>query len=425
MENRAELKRMYRRELLQGMLTAATAVLLPRQASARTRSEPVCGYNMPVMAIDGPAAWDAAYETRWGRLGPQTRRQIDLVLHNKNGYYDDSNGVFAWIVHYWIRAWVAMAELTGDRKYMDCCVSFIDYMVDHTDQRRILRGEIHENYVRDPLYFRTTGRGGPFWKRGRDAIVLNTGRICHGILCFVDTVYAGRRRWEAYKAKADSYFAQARIAVDAFDNDWQVFADKGSYHYRDSAGSGQLGVTRTAFNQSATMMSAHLILHKWRPDSARADKIRRLAKYWIDDFARPAGNGTVSWRYIIHPHIVDTEDVGHAGIDIDFLVAAYESGLTELTRNHMEQLARTYRLNVIDGRGGLNRYVDGTTTAGFDEHWNAAVGWFQLARYDPAIVSDALTVYNIKYRPESKPGILWARPMLGWANLLLAAKICS
>ncbi len=172
------------------------------------------------------------------------------------------------------------------------------------------------------------------------------------------------------------------------------------------------------------MMSAQLLLNKWRPDTGRVDKIRRLAQYWIDDFAEPRSDGTLTWHYIRHSEMTQTEDVGHASVDLDFLIAAHQSGLTRLTRSHMDGLVRTYLRHVVDGRGSLNNFVDGTSEPGFDEHWNAAVGWFGLARFDPAVVDAALAVYNVKYRSDSEPGILWARPMLGWANLLCAARRC-
>ena len=395
----------------------------PVRASARLGTD-ACGLGLAGAEFQTRQHWDAAFVSRWGLLGYQSRDQIETMIHAKNGVYDDTNGVFAWIVHYWIRAWVTMAKLTGDRKYMQACVSVIDFLFEHTDQRRVLRGEIVEDYNRDPLYLKGSGKGGPFWKRGRDAIVLNTGQVAHGILHFVDAVYADRGRWAQFVPAADRYFAGSRIAVDAFDNDWQVFGQKGSYHYRDSQGSGQLGTTRAAFNQSATMMSAQVIINRWRPDPARAEKIRRLARYWVEDFAIPRADGSFIWPYMIHPELGVTEDAGHANIDVDFLAMAYETGLTDLTRSHIDGLVRTFLNNQYNGYDGLNMYVDGQTEPGFDEHWNAATGWFALARHDARVSDVALRVYNARYKRNATGGILWARPMLGWANLLAASRSC-
>jgi len=422
-----EMTQVSRRALLTG-LAAATALgpsgLGARAATVAARGRPPCGLGLGAGGFRSSRDWDAVFTARWGALGPQSRRQIETMIHAKNGRYDDSDGVFAWIVHYWIRAWVAMARLTGERKYLQACVSLIDYMLDHTDERRVTRGEITENYVRDPLYLKGTGRGGPFWKRGRDAIVLNTGQVANGILRVVDAVYSDRGRFAEFLPAADRAFAQCRIAVDAFDNDWQVVGNKGSYHYRDSAGSGDLGVTRAAFNQSATMVGAHLMIHKWRPDPARADKVRRLTQYWLEDFAIPRADGSYIWPYMIHPELGVMEDAGHASIDVDFLVMAYESGLTDLTEAHMAGLSKTYLLSLVNGHGGLNQFVDGTTRRGFDEHWNAAIGWFGLARYEPHVALAALNIYATQYPFDAPDGRLWARPMLGWANLLTAARSC-
>ena len=235
-----------------------------------------------------------------------------------------------------------MAHLTGDPKYMHACLSFVEYMLAHTDERRIERGEITEAYVRDPLYLRGTGKGGPFWKRGNSAICLNTGQIAHAIMIFSDAVLRDPKRWQRFVPAARRAFSEAKKAVDAFDNDWQVTGRTGSYHYRDSQGSGQLGVARAAFNQSATMMVAQLLIHGLEPSPCRADKIARLARYWMDDFAKVQADGTVVWRYIINPDFPQIEDTGHASIDVDFLTRAYLSGLTDLQGSHMTALAKTF-----------------------------------------------------------------------------------
>ncbi|MFQ5625222.1 MAG: hypothetical protein ACE5FM_01035 [Methyloligellaceae bacterium] len=417
-----------RRRVTKGLIaTGFASVLFPAVGHAsvvKANTWPVCGLDLSHAAFRTPADWDRIYAKFWGSLGPQTKTQIDTVIHNIAGVYDDRDAEFAWIVHYWIRAWIVMADLTGQSKYMDMCVSFIDYMLDHTDERRIERGEITERYVREPLYLKGTGRGGPIWKRGGNGSVLNTGQVVRSILYFVDAVFENPGRWSAYRTEAERYLAAAILAADAFDNDWQKFENKGSYHYRSSAGTGDLGTARTAFNQSATMVTAHLLINKWRPDAARADKVRRLAQYWIDDFAIPQSGGTLKWRYILNPNIKDVEDAGHAAIDLDFLIPAYLSGVTNLTRSHMTALAQTFLKRLYTGASGSNRFVDGTTESGFSEHYNAGFGWFELGRFAPEIVSVTLRIYNANYPPDAPGGVLWARPMLGWANLLRAARRC-
>ncbi|MBB4304796.1 hypothetical protein GGD81_003860 [Rhodobium orientis] len=407
-----------RRHLLR---SAAAAAVLPSAVPARAARKAVCGIDLSRAAFNSVSDWDSVFEARWGPLGTIGKSRILEWIGARDGVYDDRDGVLAWILGYWVRAFVTMADLTGAPRHMDAAASLIAFILDHTDARRVARGEIVENYARDPLYFRGTGEGGPFWKRGDDAIVLNTGHIANPILRFADLVFRDADRFGAYMPEAVRTFTEARIAVDAFDNDWQVVGDKGSYHYRDSQGSGQLGTTRTAFNQSATMMTAEILLDRWRPNAGRVDKIGRLVRYWLEDFADFRPDGTVSWPYMIHPTLGVTEDVGHASIDVDFLVAAFDTGRTDLTEEHMATLARTFLEKIYDGRGGLNRFVDGTTEPGFGEHWNAAIGFLELARFAPRVADVALNVFNAKYPPDAPDGILWARPMLGWATLLKAA----
>ncbi len=414
-----------RRALLSGL--AASIGLAPGLARAAFRPDPWpgCALDLSRAPVRTPADWDRIYERYWGPLGSHGRDQIDNIIHAKNGVYDDSEAVFAWIVHYWLRAFVVMADLTGEARYMDSAVSFIDVILDNTDEKRVARGEISGGYVRDPLYLRRSGRGGPFWKRGDWASVLDTGQVIRGLMAFVDAVYRAPVRWAAYRAVADRAFAAAIRAADAFDNDWQVIGDTGAYHYRDSQGSGQLGTTRTAFNQSATMAAAQLMIHAWRPDPGRLDKVRRLVRHWLADYAVEMPDGALTWRYILIPSNTDPEDAGHATIDLNFLVAAFLSGRTDLTSIHMAGLAQTFRTRLYDGGTGLNRFVDGTTDADYAEHFNAGFGWFDLARFDPKIAEIALTIYSAHYPPDAPGGTLWARPMLGWANLLRAGRACA
>ena len=416
-----------RRQVLTNIaaLTIPMAGSLFRPDTASATKLPFCDFAVPAPVIAGRRQWDEAYETRWGRLGWQSRDQIDYILHNVDGVYDDVGAEFAWIIHYWIRAWLAMASLTGWTGYMDACASVIDYMFDHTDEKRVARGEMVEDYIRDPLALQGSGRGGPFWKRENRADVLNTGQIARAIMYFVDAVYSNPNRWQAYRRFADRYFGLVTLAADAFDNDWRDFGDKGSYFYRDSEGSGVLGTTATAFNQSATMVEAHLLIHKWRPDPARANKVRRLARYWLEEFLETRPDGTLVWPYMIHPELGVTEDTGHATIDVDFLVAAYASGLTDLDTSHMQGLVRTFMAKVYDGNRGLNAFVDGRQDPGFSDHYNAGFGWFRLARFEPRIVPIVARIYNAHYPPDSPPGQLWARPMLGWANILNSLRRCG
>ena len=378
----------------------------------------ISGLDLSAAEFKTADDWASVYEGIWGTLGKQTQAQFDQHLLNVNSVYDDTDGRFAWTLHFWIKALVAMAGITEQKKYLDTCVSFIDYMFDHTDQRRAEGGETI-TYTRDPLLFRGTGLGGPFWKRGSQADAYITGQITNSIMVFVDFVY-GNKWARPFRCKADEYFAQVKTAIDAFDNDWQWFGNKGSYFYRDSAGSGNLGITKTAFNQSATMLRAQLYVHRWEPNDARAEKIRRHVNYWLEEFVTLNPDGTLVYPYITND--VTVEDANHAVLDLDFLIAAYHSKLTNLSADHMNRFAKTFVTKVYDGSNGVNKFIDGTPDAGFDGNFEAGISWLDLALFDPSIAGIVLGIFNAHYLADGSGSTLWARPMLGWANILKAAQ---
>ena len=231
-------------------------------------------------------------------------------------------------------------------------------------------------------------------------------------------VFENRDAWPAYALLGENYFDQVKTAVDAFDADWKTFGEAGSYYYRDSGGTNILGETETAFNQSATMCAAQLLIDKWDADSSRKDKATRIAKYWTDHFADFRDDGTVVWPYMIHPKLGVTEDTGHASVDLDFLVLAHKHGISAISTKHIDALSRTFKKNIWRSDGRLHEYVDGTTKGSFDEHYNAGFGWFDLSEFDDEIAAMALKTYQKFYHAQAAPGQIWARPMLGWANLL-------
>jgi len=407
-----------RRQLIQS--STASAIGLTAPAIIMTEGVKAAALIKLETGFATPEDWRNQYEARWGRVGSQTRADIEFVVHAKDGVYDDQHGPFAWIVHYWLRAWVKMADLTGDEKYLIMGMSFIDYMFDHIDEKRVTRGEINENYLREPLGLQGTGKGGPFWKRWEEVNVLNTGMVTHGIMRFCDGIFENRDRWPAYAITAEKYVEGVKRAVDAFDTDWKNTGESGTYYYRDSGGSNALGDTSISFNQAATMCAAHLYLNKWEQNASRREKAERLCRFWVDEYARMQSDGTVHWAYRINTGdpLGDKEDAGHGTVDLDFLMLAYELGISGLEDKHIKAIAQTFKQNIWRKDGSLNEFVDGSTSEGYNEHFNAGFGWFELSKYDPDILPMIFKTYHKHYQHTAKPGEIWARPMLGWANLL-------
>lgn len=405
-----------RRSLMQKSAASALGLSLPNNIAPLALANRIHAET----GFSTPDEWRNIYEKRWGRIGTQPKSAIEFVVHAKGGLYDDQQSPFAWIVHYWLRAWIKLADMTGDEKYLLTGISYIDYMLEHTDEKRVARGEISENYLREPLGLQGKGVGGPFWKRWEEVNVLNTGMITHGIMRFCDGIFENRERWPAYVLIAEKYVEEVKRAVNAFDADWKNKGESGTYYYRDSAGFNTLGNTSVSFNQAATMCATQLYLDKWEKDVSRREKARRLCRFWADKYAHMQDDGTLHWAYRINSDdpIDGKEDAGHATVDLDFLFLAYELGISEITDKHVHAIARTFKQNIWRPDGSLNEFVDGSTSSNYDEHFNAGFGWFELSKYDDEILPMVLKTYHKFYHHMTKAQDIWARPMLGWVNLL-------
>jgi hypothetical protein len=82
-------------------------------------------------AIESRSQWDEAF-----RLAHPAQ---DPCLADPGEYPGD---LYAWHGHYWIRAYLSMADTYGDTKYLDKAVALIDRMLFYRDDARHSRGEL-------------------------------------------------------------------------------------------------------------------------------------------------------------------------------------------------------------------------------------------------------------------------------------------
>jgi hypothetical protein len=370
--------------------------------------------SMNAYSIENQAQWDAAFKSQYPTRDP--------LLGDPGQYPGD---LFAWRGHYWLRAYVSMAETYGDTKYCDKAVALIDHMFYYRDDARQARGErdlAKDPYLSAPRYYLNNRcAAAPGWLRywGGDRIeVVTDGTITQAIMRFVDLVFSDRR-FLAYRTKAKTYIPMVEETVRAHDSSF-VFNRfpnmTGSYYYPEIDGSG-LYTAAIEFNQNATMGVTLLLLDKVKQG---VPEYRQKAKAILQCFknhVRTTSNGAYDWAYNFQkPTAGDTktgsEDFNHAHLDLSFLILAYNSGL-DLSAQDMLRLAKTLIRNVYLGNGELAWSIDGKETRSEKNYWPIGFDWIDLAQFDRSVLDIAREVYNKHYHTPT-----WARPYLGWAEIL-------
>ena len=324
---------------------------------------------------------------------------------------------FAWQGHYWIRAYVTMADVHGDTKYLDKAVALIDHMLFHRDDARSSRGELNARaapYDTAPLYYLNhRGEAAPGWRKflnGQIRVdVVTDGMITQAIMRFVDLVIHSPR-FPGYQAKARTYLSKVEETVSAWDDSFAYdrYTVPGSYWYPVSEGTG-LSSGEVPFNQSAVMAATLLLLDRAKggvPEYRK--KAKAVLDFWRMKRRSVSGDSCYEWNYYLLKKKYGVEDFNHSHIDLSFFTIAFQCGL--MTDEEMKRLANTFTEKIYKGNGNVAGYIDGS---GSGDGYYAGIDWIDLTPVNRNILNIATEVYKRHY---SKPS--WARPFLGWAEII-------
>lgn len=360
-------------------------------------------------AIESRSQWDEAF-----RLAHPAQ---DPCLADPGEYPGD---LYAWHGHYWIRAYLSMADTYGDTKYLDKAVALIDRMLFYRDDARHSRGELDPRASpyesAPPSFLAHRDRAAPGWRRnwrGKDRVeVITDGMITQAIMRFVVLVHDDPR-FGRYRGMIRRYLPRVEETVSIWDPTFAYdrFAVPGSYWFPQTDGTRGLSSTEVPFNQSAAMATTLLLLDHVK---GGVPEYRKKAMAVLDFWrrrrreVREGTNAAYDWNYYLRTREFGDEDFTHSHIDLSFFVTAHRYGM--LTTDEMKRLATTFTEKIHKGNGDVAGHIDGS---GSGDGYYAAFDWIDLARIDPRILSIAKAVYRKQYRAPS-----WSRPFLGWAEIL-------
>jgi len=359
-------------------------------------------------SMENKSQWDAAFQKQYPSGDP--------LLADPGQYPGD---LFAWQGHYWVRAYVSMAQTYGDTDYLDKAVTLIDHMLYYRDDIRQARGELDiraHPYVSAPLYYLNhRDEAAPGWRRyweGDRIEVVTDGMITQAIMRFVDLVYSDSQ-FSKYQAKAKTYLEKVEETANIHNT--QFVYDRfpevpGSYYWPRPDGSG-LYSGCVPFNQSAIMVTTLLLLNKIKGGVTEYRKKAEAVLHYWKMHVRLTANDAYDWDYDLRR--LGDEDFNHSHIDLIFFNTAHQFDLLNI--QDMQRLTNTFTKNIYKGNGELAQYVDGSGfipsygSVGFE----AGYDWIDLSKVDPGVLGIAREVYEKHYADPT-----WARPFLGWAEIL-------
>lgn len=366
--------------------------------------------NQSFAQITTQAQWDSIYN----EIYPTSEPLLDVG--------NNEESVYSWQAHYWIRAYVSMAQTFSDSLYLDKAVKLIDHIFNQTDEARYNRSELdlaNEPYFSAPLpYLQNRNLPAPGWRNGSFGDgwriqTLDDGQITHAIMRFVELVLSNEK-FSVYQHKAWDYVEKVVKIVDSHNSlfVFNRFQDvPGTYFYPRQDGAG-LWSGDVPINHAATMGVTLLLLDKVKGGGT---EYRKMAEAILAYFKLNIGlqkNNSYIWKYNFRNENSPVEDFNHGHLDISFLVLACQLGL-DISKDEMAHLANTLTQNILRNDGSLNWFIDGNTEQNQDSFWPIGFDWIDLTEFSPQIFEIAKTYYSKNY-----PTPTWARPFLGWAEIL-------
>jgi hypothetical protein len=395
-------------------------------------------------------------------LVPQAARALDTISewdaiaarHNPKGpevvvrqWLPDADN-YAWTAYYWVQGYLALAQATGEPRYMDTAKAILDHMMANRDDIRFAGQPLDTPYYSAPTYYLyNKSTPAPGWRRRSQftgnqmqVSVLVDGRICE---IFLNWCEIARKSFPQYEADVTRYLERIHETLEMHQGSFRkipadVFVGPsiytpalpaGGYHYwwhdkegnpPDNPGS-RVFSGQTALNHSAVMASALLRYDRLKGTQAYREKVQLIVNYVLNAFD-PKHPDKAVWEYDpVNSRRHDIEDIGHAAISLPLLQAAYLDGNFDVTKDHMLRLTNTYLTLFNEETGFPHRYIDGTDKA--NEPAGETYGmrsatcfypWLWFSQFDPAVLTKARRSFEAHFGSKYSSGF----SMGGWASLL-------
>lgn len=383
-------------------------------------------------AITTAAQWDAAVLGYYG---------AGFVPLKTNGYLPD-NDWFAWTGYMWIEAYIAMAQTTGDAKYMATAKEIIDYELSLRDDIRFPTPPISPAYWSAPTYYLYhTGVPAKGWRRildGKPEVnPLIDGRICESIVLWCEMA---RRGFPQYEATITGYLAMVKETLDmhlvspagmntipatqaipAGHVYSPTLPAKALKYWKDAratftSDTAQTWTAYMAMNHNCTFARAMMGYDNLMGTTGYQDRVRGVVNFYLNALD-PAQPTKAIWLYSpLDAALHNIEDVNHATVTLSLIEEAYRIGGYGVDASHVARLVRTFHTFYNTSTKGVSYFIDGS---GAQQARTAQTGsvamksWLWLSQFDPTIATKVRDTYNLHYTTTNG-----TQALTGWANLV-------
>ena len=315
-------------------------------------------------------------------------------------------GQLAWGESYAAMAERAMFDATGDTQYLDLLLHGAETMYANRADRLAppLIDEVRNTLMPAFISFRYNLGTQHAW-------MVHSAFPSHPVTYAISKINSDPQLQSTYGARADALATDIIETMDSFDPDFSLISGgRGVYYepYLDLTSAISDG--QTPYNMQDAAGSTYVGLWKATGEQRFYDRAVALANTLKNEFT-PVGD-RYQWRYAPYNPSNSASDISHAGLDVNFVVDAYEAGIV-FDDTDIQRLANTMRHMQVGP--GFTANVDGVG-AGSVSKTSVAWLWLRLTRYDSALREEMYPIFQ-NYWNTTNPEPLPIFPTLGSALL--------
>jgi hypothetical protein len=289
---------------------------------------------------------------------------------------------FSWNTSNWLSFYLRMHQLTKNSFWLDRADTSIQFMFDHTDEQKYLRGELSFSYYSQAPYY--VYQVTPFqphigWSRIYDeevrAEVLIDGNICKHIMMVAD--YMKTNGFDEYDT--DSYISKCLSIISTHDssfimNRYTSPVIDGAYYYPSTERGGYYS-SPVPFNHNGVTAEAAMLIYKYTGDTGMLEIAQKVRDFYLRYFTQIDDHYLWSYMMFSDGTFRENEDVNHGSYDAHFLYTLWKEG--QLADSVMAGMANTVPVFLTES--SCAHSIDGTGTSDDGDWVSVSYGYLDIA----------------------------------------------